>query len=173
MQERSRYLDCLIDPSTQGVNKFFLLLFENNTDQTSYKICYLPQVAIKNCNVVVDWWKRFHQPAKNNLRIYDNIRKIATGQGDDYTTGCLLDYHYLKNDKMIAIDLSKQQELDADPNTTQQINFKTQQCFSLLKNQKKPFYFFHKELWKHCECILQFILIYYSINIKCFNITLV
>ena len=90
MQERSRYLDCLIDPSTQGENRFFLLLFENNTDQTSYKICYLPQVAIKNCNVVVDWWKLFHQPAKNNLGIYDNIRKIATGQGDDYATGCLL-----------------------------------------------------------------------------------
>ena len=60
---------------------------------------------------------------------------------------------------MIAIDLSKQQELDADPNTTQQIHFKTQQFFSLLKNQKKPLYFFHKELWKYCESILQFILI--------------
>ena len=47
---------------------------------------------------------------------------------------------------MIAIDLSKQQELDADPNTTQQSNSKTQQFFSLLKNQKKPLYFFHKEL---------------------------
>ena len=53
-----------------------------------------------------------------------NIRRIATGQGDDYTTGSLLDYSYLKeNYKMIAIDLSKQQALDADPSAIQQINF--------------------------------------------------
>ena len=55
---------------------------------------------------------------------YGNIRKIATGQGDDYTTGCLLAYPYFKNNyKMIAIDLSKQQALDADPRAIQQINF--------------------------------------------------
>ena len=66
----------------------------------------------------------FDQPIKNNLITYDNIRKIATGQGDDYTTGCLLDYNYFSNYyKMIAIDLSKQQALDADPKEIQQINF--------------------------------------------------
>ena len=55
---------------------------------------------------------------------HENVRKIATGQGDDYTTGCLLDYPYFKNHyKMIAIDLSKQQALDADPRAIQQINF--------------------------------------------------
>ena len=55
---------------------------------------------------------------------YDNIRKISIGQGDDYTTICSLDYNYFKNYyKMIAIDLTKQQVLDADPKTTQQINF--------------------------------------------------
>ena len=65
----------------------------------------------------------FDQPVKNNLITYDNIRKIATGQGDDYTTGCLLDYNYFNNYyKMIAIDLSKQQALDADPKAMQQIN---------------------------------------------------
>ena len=36
------------------------------------------------------------QPVKNDLITYDNIWKIATGQGDDYTTGCLLDYPYFK-----------------------------------------------------------------------------
>ena len=57
-------------------------------------------------------------------KTYENIRKITTGQGDDYTTGCLLDYAYFKeNYKMIAIDLSKQQVLDADPRAIQQINF--------------------------------------------------
>ena len=57
----------------------------------------------------------FNQPIKNNLRTYYNIRKITTGQEDDYATGCLLDYHYFKEYyKIIAIDLSKQQVLDAN-----------------------------------------------------------
>ena len=61
---------------------------------------------------------------ENMIMINENIRKIATGQGDDYTTGCLLDYSYFKeNYKMIAIDLSKQQALDADPRAIQQITF--------------------------------------------------
>ena len=58
----------------------------------------------------------FDHPISNDIKIYENIRKIATGQGDDYTTGCLLYYPYFKEScKMIAIDLSKQQKLDADP----------------------------------------------------------
>ena len=61
---------------------------------------------------------------KNNKAKYENIRKVATRQGDDYTTGCLLDYIYFKNYyKMIAVDLSKQQALDADPKAIQKINF--------------------------------------------------
>ena len=57
-------------------------------------------------------------------KTYENIRKIATGQGDDYTTVCLLDYSYFKDPyKMIAIDLSTQQALDAEPRAIQQINF--------------------------------------------------
>ena len=57
----------------------------------------------------------FDQPINSIIKTYENIRKIATGQGDAYTTGCLLDYSYFKDPyKMIAIDLSKQQALDAD-----------------------------------------------------------
>ena len=66
----------------------------------------------------------FVQPVKSDMRTYDNIRKIETGQGDDYITGCLLDYNYFnKHYKMIAIDLNKQQALDAEPKVIQQINF--------------------------------------------------
>ena len=66
----------------------------------------------------------YDQSINNNLKTYGNIRKIATGKGDDYTTGCLLDYIYFKNCyKMIAVELSKQQALDADPKAIQQINF--------------------------------------------------
>ena len=54
------------------------------------------------------------------MRTYNNIREIATDQEDDYTTGCLLDYpHFKEHYKMIAIDLSKQQERDADPKVIQ------------------------------------------------------
>ena len=57
-------------------------------------------------------------------KTYENIRKTTIGQGDDYTTGCLLDYSYFKeNYRLIIIDLSKQQALDADPRAIQQINF--------------------------------------------------
>ena len=66
----------------------------------------------------------FDQPIKNDLKAYDNIRKIATGQGDDYTTGCLLDYPYFKRYyKLIAIDLSRQQKTDDDPKARRKFNF--------------------------------------------------
>ena len=66
----------------------------------------------------------FDQPINSLNKTYENIRRIATGQGDDYTTGCLLDYSYFKeNYKLLAIDLSKPQALDADPRAIQQISF--------------------------------------------------
>ena len=65
----------------------------------------------------------FNQPTKNDLRTYDNIRKTVTGQCDDYTTGCFIDYIYFKkNYTLIAINLIKKQKLDADPKEIQQIN---------------------------------------------------
>ena len=73
MQERNRYLDYLIDTSFQGVNRLFVLSFENNTDQASYKRHYLPSVEIKDFNVMIDGPKFLDQPVKNNLRTYDNI----------------------------------------------------------------------------------------------------
>ena len=64
------------------------------------------------------------QPVKKDLRTYNNIQKVGTGQGDDYTTGCLLDYPHSKNYyKLIEIDLSNQQKLDVDPKEIQQISF--------------------------------------------------
>ena len=73
---------------------------------------------------MIDGKNFFYQPVKNDKVTYDNIRKITTGQGDDYTTGFLLDCIYFKKYyKMIAIDLSKQQALDANPKAIQQINF--------------------------------------------------
>ena len=72
---------------------------------------------------MIDGKNIFDQPINSDLQTYENIRKIATGE-DDYTTVCLLNYSYFKeNYKMIAIDLNKQQVLDADPRAIQQINF--------------------------------------------------
>ena len=79
---------------------------------------------------------------KDNKVTYGNIRNITTGQGDDYTTGCLLDDIYFKNYyKMIAIDLTKQQALDADPKAIQQINSTT----NLSRTGSTTFYFILEE----------------------------
>ena len=73
---------------------------------------------------MIDGRKVFDQAKDSMTKMYENIRKIAMGQGNNYTTGCLLDYTYFKDHyRMIAIDLSKQQALDADPRAIQQINF--------------------------------------------------
>ena len=71
-----------------------------------------------------NWWKRFfNQAVKNNLRTYDNIRKFSAVQGDDHTTGCLVDYPYFKEYyNLIATDLSKQEKLEVDSKAIQQIN---------------------------------------------------
>ena len=149
-------MDHLVDPSFPGVNRFFVLSFENENGRASHSEYYLPKVKIKDYNVKIDGRNFFNQPINNDIKTYENIRKIASSQGHDYTTGCLLDYIYFKeNYKMIAINLSKQQVLDADPRAIQQINFtanldrkykEIQQCSSLLKEQKKLYWAFHKEL---------------------------
>ena len=106
----------LTEPSFQGVNRLFVLAFENDNHRKIHNRYYLPIVEIKDYNIMINDDNFFDQPIKNNKVTYQNIRKIATGQGDDYTTGCLLDYTYFTNTyKMIAVDLSKQQALDADP----------------------------------------------------------
>ena len=109
----SKYLS---KPSFQGVNRVFVLTFENDTQRTSAKGYYLPYVEIKDYNVMMNGENCFDQPIKKNKVIYENIRKIAIGIGDGYTTGCSLPYPYFKDTyKTTAIDLTKQQALDADP----------------------------------------------------------
>ena len=117
-------LNHLVEPSFQGINRLFVLAFEKDDDRTSDDQYHLPTVEIKDYNIVINGENFFDQPIKNNKITYDNIRKIATGQGDDYTTGKQPVCPYFANTyKMIAVDLSKQQALDADPRAIQQINF--------------------------------------------------
>ena len=117
-------LSHLVEPSFQGVNRLFVLAFEDDAQRAAHDSYYLPTVEIKDYNIVINGENFFDQPIKNNKVRYDNIRKIATGQGDDYPPGCMLDYSYFADTyKMIAVDLSKQQALYADPRAIQQINF--------------------------------------------------
>ena len=79
------------------MNRLFVLFFENVDDRRSHS-GYYPKVEIKDYNVMIDGKKLFDRPIINNdFKTCGNIRKIATGQADDYTTGCLLDYPYFKN----------------------------------------------------------------------------
>ena len=117
-------LNHLVEPNFQGVNRLFALAFSNDNHRISTKRYNLPTVEIKDYNIMINRENFFDQAIKSNKVTYENIRKIATGQGDDYTTGCLLDFSYFVDTyKMIAVDLSKQQALDADPRAIQQINF--------------------------------------------------
>ena len=140
---RNVNLNHLIDPSFQGINRLFVLAFEDDAQRTINKRYYITNVEIKDYNVMIDGKNCFDQPIKNNKLTYENIRKIAIGHGDDYTIGCLLDYTYFKEyHKMIAIDLSKQQVLDADPRAIQQINFTA----NLDRAGNTRFYFILEEI---------------------------
>ena len=136
---RNQCLDYLIDPSFQEVNRIVVLSIENNTDRAVHTKYYLPTVEIKDYNVIIDGW---------NISI--NVRKIATGQGDDYTTACMIDgqstsinirkvgtgqgddyataclsgcNYFNKKLSNESNRFNKQQALDADPKSVQQINF--------------------------------------------------
>ena len=106
------------------LSNFSVLSFEENAHRTNHKLYFPLIVEIKDSNVMIEVKIFFDKPVKKNLKILDSIREIATDHGDDYTTGCLLDYPYFKEHyEMIVIDLSKQQALNADPRTIQRINF--------------------------------------------------
>ena len=100
-------------------NRLFVLSFDSEAGRIKHT-GYLPTVEIIDCNIMIHGRNLFDQLVKTDIRTYEDIRKIVTGQGDDNTTVCVLDYsHY----KLIAIDLSQQEALDADPKAIQQIDF--------------------------------------------------
>ena len=117
--------------------------------KTVTKKIFFPRVNITNYNVlIIDGRNFYDQPINDLVKQYNEIRKIATGQGDDYTTGCLLDYQYFKDHyNLIAIDLSKQNELDAYSRAIQQIEF-----YGMLKSNSQ----LCTVLEKSKETVLQF-----------------
>ena len=120
-QTQNNNLNYLIDPTFTKVNRLFVLSFENEDDRRSFSKYYVPNVQIKDFNVLIDGKSFFDMPIKNEEETYEQI--IEMGRNNDYTTGNLLDYEYFsKHYKLIAIDLSKQIELE-NPDLKQQINF--------------------------------------------------
>ena len=96
----------------------------NHVSVESFKKYFLPRIKIENYNIEIDGRNFYDQPINDLIKQYDEATKISTGQGDDYTTGCLLDFAYFeKNYRLIAADLSKQKVLYSDSRVIQQMIF--------------------------------------------------
>ena len=142
-----------IDAFFQGVSKLYVLAYDNTTvdnndgfnrvKRNSQRKYFLPRVDITNYDVLIDGRNFYGQPTNDLIKQYDEIRKTATGKGDSYTTGCLLDYQYFKNNyKIIPADLSEEKQVDADPRSIQETEFygmlqtNSQVCTVLEKKQR-------------------------------------
>ena len=105
----------------------FVLVYLNqdaNSERFKTRRYYLPKGIIKNYNFIINGKNFYDEPILSDIKRNGEIRKLTNGQGEEYTTGCLLDYNYIKNhDRLIAVDLSRQNKLDADPKAIQQIEF--------------------------------------------------
>ena len=96
----------------------------NQVSVDSYQKYLLPRVKIENYNIEIDGRNFYGQPIKDSIKKHDEVRKVSTGRGDDYTTGCLLDFAYFeKNYILIPANLSKQKALDSDSRAIQEIIF--------------------------------------------------
>ena len=115
-------LNILIDPTFTNVNRLFVLAYQNADDRQPFSQFYLPNVMVKDYNVIIDKLAFFDLPIKTEEEAYEKIIDIS--RNNEYTTGNLLDYDYFKKyNKLIAIDLSKQQVLQENEDLIQQINF--------------------------------------------------
>ena len=138
-----------LDPSFQGVKRLFVMAYSRENDdqptrngQTSY---YLPRIDLKKYNVIIDGRNFYDNHIESDIEKYRELKKVMIGKGEDYTTGSLLDYDYFKkNYKLVAVDLSKQKELDADSRAIQQIEFKymleiNSTIYRVLQQSKEPY----------------------------------
>ena len=121
-----RYIN--LDPSFQGVNRLFLMAYNRAVGQAirnGQRTYYLPRIDLKKYNIIIDGRNFYDNPIESDIEKYRELKKVMIGKGEDYTTRSLLDYNYFnKHYKLVAVDLSKQKELEADPRAIQQIEFK-------------------------------------------------
>ena len=135
----NNYERTLLDAKIPGVNRLFVMCFNNNVGNNqalinSNRKYFLPRIDIKNYNVLIDGRNFYDQNISDDLKKYEELRNIMTGRGEDYTTGSILDYNYWKNNyKLICCDLHKQKVLDSNPKANQQIEF-----IYKLENNVKP-----------------------------------
>ena len=124
-----RHIRDRLDASYQGVKRLFVLAYNstagnNQVSIDSFKKYFLLRVKIENYNTEIDGRNFYDQPINDSINQYDEVRKVSTGQGDDYTTGSLLNFAYFeKKSRLMAADLIKQKALDADSRAIQQMTF--------------------------------------------------
>ena len=142
-QIKNNNLNYSINPTFTKVNKLFVLSFENKNDRASFLKYYVPNLQVKDFNVLTDVKSFFDTPIKNDKETYKQIIKM--GRNNDYTTGNFLDYeYYSKHYKLIAIDLSKKIELK-NPDLKQQINF----IGRLERNERATVFFIYVGIMSH------------------------
>ena len=110
-------------PSFQGVNRLLVMAYNRENGHPTRN--RLPRIDLEKYNVIIDGRNFYDNPIESDIEKYRELKKVMIGKGEDYTTGSLLDFNYFdKHYKLVAVDLSKQKELDADPRAIQQIEFK-------------------------------------------------
>ena len=115
---------------------------------------YLPRIDLEKYNVIIDGRNFYDNPIESDIEKYRELKKVIIRKGEDYTTGLLLDFNYFNEHyKLVAVDLSKQKELDADPRAIQQIEFKymigtDSTIYWVLEKSKDTILEFYKETVK-------------------------
>ena len=123
------YIRERLDASYQGVKRLFVLVYDNTAGNNQVSVgffekYFLPRVKIEDYNIEIDGRNFYDQPINDLIKQNGEVRKVSTGQGDDNTTGYLLDFAYFKdNYRLIAADISKQKALNTDSKAMQQIIF--------------------------------------------------
>ena len=116
--------NCLIQVIKALGDYLFLLIIMLMESHIILTKDFSSRIEIENYNIEVDGRNFYDQPISELTKQQDKVRKKSTGQGDDYTAGCLLDFVYFeKSYRLIAVDLSKQKALDAESIAIQQIIF--------------------------------------------------
>ena len=142
-----------LDPSFQGVNRLFVMAYNRANGQPTrngQQKYYLPRIDLEKYNVIIDGRNFCDNPIESDIEKYRELKKVMIGKEEDYTTGSLLDFNYFdKHYKLVAVDLSKQKEFDADPRSIQQIEFKymlgtNSSIYWVLEKSKKTILEFYK-----------------------------
>ena len=142
-----------LDPSFQSVNRLFVMAYNRANGQPTrnrQQKYYFPRIDLEKYNVIIDGGNFYDNPIESDIEKYRELKKVMIGKGEHYTTGSLLGFNcFDKHYKLVAIDLSKQKELDADPRAIQQIEFKymlgtNSTIYWLLEKSKEPILEFYK-----------------------------